>query len=116
MRATARLARRLRAAGGLRLARTLILPVRRMGEEEFRGHAAYRLLLAGNALHADLAPESAGSGGFGWLVATLGQTPWGGGRSPGAMSECDGSASLGCSLRQPAVGNEALDGFVATTA
>lgn len=37
VRATARLALRLRGAGGLRLARTLVLPVRRMGEEEFRG-------------------------------------------------------------------------------
>ncbi|MGW1957692.1 phytoene desaturase family protein [Streptomyces sp. NPDC001920] len=73
VRAGARLALRLRAAGGLRLARTLILPVRRLGEEEFRGQGG-RLLLAGNALHADLAPESAGSGGFGWLMAMLGQT------------------------------------------
>lgn len=73
VRATARLARRLRAAGGLRMARTLVLPVRRMGEEEFRGQGG-RLLLAGNALHADLAPESAGSGGFGWLMGMLGQT------------------------------------------
>ncbi|WP_020134628.1 phytoene desaturase family protein [Streptomyces sp. 351MFTsu5.1] len=71
--ATGRLAWRLRAAGGLRMARTLVLPVRRMGEEEFRGQGG-RLLLAGNALHADLAPESAGSGGFGWLMAMLGQT------------------------------------------
>ncbi|MFI9831022.1 phytoene desaturase family protein [Streptomyces sp. NPDC051913] len=73
VRATARLAWRLRAAGGLRMARTLALPVRRMGEEEFCGQGG-RLLLVGNALHADLAPESAGSGGFGWLMAMLGQT------------------------------------------
>ncbi|MZF89989.1 NAD(P)/FAD-dependent oxidoreductase [Streptomyces sp. SID5643] len=73
VRATARLALRLRAAGGLRMARSLVLPVRRLGEEEFRG-AGGRLLLAGNALHADLAPESAGSGGFGWLMTMLGQT------------------------------------------
>lgn len=73
VRATTRLAWRLRAAGGLRMARTLALPVRRMGEEEFTGEGG-RLLLAGNALHADLAPESAGSGGFGWLMAMLGQT------------------------------------------
>ncbi|MHC3469388.1 phytoene desaturase family protein [Streptomyces sp. 7R007] len=71
--ATARLAVRLRAAGGLRMARTLALPVRRLGEEEFAGQGG-RLLLAGNALHADLAPESAGSGGFGWLMSMLGQT------------------------------------------
>lgn len=73
VRAGARLAFRLRAAGGLRLARTMVLPVRRLGEEEFRGEGG-RLLLAGNALHADLAPEAAGSGGFGWLMAMLGQT------------------------------------------
>ncbi|MFD5134319.1 phytoene desaturase family protein [Streptomyces olindensis] len=73
VRAAARLAFRLRAAGGLRMARSLVLPVRRMGEEEFRGQGG-RLLLAGSALHADLAPESAGSGGFGWLMAMLGQT------------------------------------------
>ncbi|MFE4055988.1 phytoene desaturase family protein [Streptomyces sp. NPDC059096] len=73
VRAGARLALRLRAAGGLRLARTMLLPVRRLGEEEFRGEGG-RLLLAGNALHADLAPEAAGSGGFGWLMSMLGQT------------------------------------------
>ncbi|MFG2833254.1 phytoene desaturase family protein, partial [Streptomyces sp. NPDC048434] len=73
VRSTARLAARLRGAGGLRLARTMLLPVRRLGEEEFSGEAG-RLLLAGNALHADLAPEAAGSGGFGWLMTMLGQT------------------------------------------
>ncbi|MEV8087749.1 phytoene desaturase family protein [Streptomyces nigra] len=73
VRAGARLALRLRAAGGLRMARSLVLPVRRLGEEEFRGEGG-RVLLAGNALHADLAPETAGSGGFGWLMTMLGQT------------------------------------------
>ncbi|MFJ6793137.1 phytoene desaturase family protein [Streptomyces sp. NPDC091268] len=68
-----RLAAKLRASGGLRLARKLALPVRRLGEEEFRGEGG-RLLLAGNALHADLAPEAAGSGGFGWLMSMLGQS------------------------------------------
>ncbi|MFI8998512.1 phytoene desaturase family protein [Streptomyces sp. NPDC053542] len=72
VRAGARLAARLRGAGGLRLARSLVLPVRRLGEEEFTGDGG-RLLLAGNALHADLAPEAAGSGGYGWLLAMLGQ-------------------------------------------
>ncbi|MFK4070879.1 phytoene desaturase family protein [Streptomyces sp. NPDC029674] len=73
VRAAARLAWRLKTAGALHLARTLVLPVRRLGEEEFRGEGG-RLLLAGNALHADLAPEAAGSGGFGWLMALLGQS------------------------------------------
>ncbi|MFD9469901.1 phytoene desaturase family protein [Streptomyces goshikiensis] len=68
-----RLAAKLRTAGGLRLARKLALPVRRLGEEEFAGDGG-RLLLAGNALHSDLAPEAAGSGGFGWLMAMLGQS------------------------------------------
>ncbi|NJQ04403.1 phytoene desaturase family protein [Streptomyces lonarensis] len=67
------LAARLRSAGGLRLARSLVLPVRRLGEEEFSGESG-RLLLAGNALHADLPPEAAGSGGYGWLMSMLGQS------------------------------------------
>jgi phytoene dehydrogenase-like protein len=73
LRAAGALAWRLRAAGGLRLARSMLLPVRRLGEEEFAGQGG-RLLLAGNALHADFAPEAAGSGGFGWLMSMLGQT------------------------------------------
>ncbi|MFF2385601.1 phytoene desaturase family protein [Streptomyces sp. NPDC058108] len=73
LRAGARLMLHVRGAGGLRLARTMLLPVRRLGQEEFRGEGG-RLLLAGNALHADLAPEAAGSGGFGWLMSMLGQT------------------------------------------
>ncbi|MCF3965020.1 phytoene desaturase family protein, partial [Streptomyces fuscigenes] len=72
VRAGLRLAARLRAAGGLRFARRMLMPVRRFGEEEFAGEGG-RLLLAGNALHADLSPEAAGSGGFGWLMAMLGQ-------------------------------------------
>ncbi|MFE7547493.1 phytoene desaturase family protein [Streptomyces gardneri] len=73
LRAGLRLAVKLRGAGGLRLARSLALPVRRLGEEEFAGEGG-RLLLAGNALHADLSPETAGSGGFGWLMSMLGQS------------------------------------------
>ncbi|MDQ1484745.1 MAG: hypothetical protein QOJ62_438 [Actinomycetota bacterium] len=71
VRSGAKLALALRAAGGLRFARFGALPVRRVAEEEFSGEAA--LLLAGNALHADLSPETAGSGMFGWLLAMLGQ-------------------------------------------
>jgi phytoene dehydrogenase-like protein len=59
-------------AGGLALLRLLTLSVRRMGEERFGGEAG-RLLLAGNAMHADFSPEGAGSGLFGWLLAMLGQ-------------------------------------------
>jgi phytoene dehydrogenase-like protein len=72
VKAGARLAATVRAAGGLRFARFATLPVRRIAEEEFGGAAA--MLLAGNALHADFSPEAAASGFFGWLLAMLGQT------------------------------------------
>jgi phytoene dehydrogenase-like protein len=56
----------------LDVARFALLPVRRMADESFRGPGG-GLLLAGNALHADLPPEAAPSGMFGWLLAMLGQ-------------------------------------------
>jgi phytoene dehydrogenase-like protein len=71
VRAAASLATRLRAAGLLRLARFATLPVRRLAEEEFAGDGA-GLLLAGCALHADFAPETAASAFFGWVLAMLG--------------------------------------------
>jgi phytoene dehydrogenase-like protein len=59
--------------GDLRpLVRLALLPVRRLGEERFSGEGG-RLILAGNALHADLTPESALGGFFGWLLSSLGQ-------------------------------------------
>lgn len=66
------MAAKLRAASGLRAARFLALPVRRLAEEEFTTSGP-GLLLAGCALHADLLPESTGSSAFGWLMAMLGQ-------------------------------------------
>ncbi|HWG55196.1 MAG TPA: NAD(P)/FAD-dependent oxidoreductase [Gaiellaceae bacterium] len=54
-------------------ARFSVLPVRRMGDEHFEGAGGKRLL-AGNALHADLLPESPVSGFFGWFLCCLGQT------------------------------------------
>jgi phytoene dehydrogenase-like protein len=72
VRAGARLAGRLGVAHGLRMARKLVLSVRALGEETFGGEGA-RVLLAGLALHSDLAPEAAGSGAYGWLLAMLGQ-------------------------------------------
>lgn len=76
------LLRRIGTAEALRLARFLTLPTTRMGEELFRGEPA-RLLLAGNAMHADAPPTAPGSGVYGWLLAMLGQqygfpTPVGG--------------------------------------
>jgi phytoene dehydrogenase-like protein len=73
VRAATRLARRMGTAELLRFVRFGVTPVRRFGEEQFRG-AAGPLLIAGNALHADLGPEGAGSALYGWLLAMLGQT------------------------------------------
>ncbi len=71
--ATQRLVRRIGLARALRLARLAALPVRRFGEETFRGEGG-PMLLAGNALHADLSPDAAGSAVYGWLLTMLGQT------------------------------------------
>ncbi|MFJ1541141.1 phytoene desaturase family protein [Micromonospora chalcea] len=66
------LLRQLRVGGALRLARRLVLPVRKLGAELFEGEGG-TVLLAGCALHTDLSPEEAGSGVYGWLLAMLGQ-------------------------------------------
>ena len=70
--AATRLLRRLGTSGAVDLARLAVLPVRRLGEEQFAGDGG-RLLLTGNAMHSDVAPDGAGSGVFGWLLAMLGQ-------------------------------------------
>jgi phytoene dehydrogenase-like protein len=53
-------------------ARFSLLPARRMAEEEFQGEGG-GWLIAGNALHADLTPDSSGGGLFGWVLCGLGQ-------------------------------------------
>ena len=73
VRAGLRTLAKLRPAPSLDFARMMTLPARRLGEEQFAGEGG-RLLLAGNALHADLAPETSGSGVFGWLLCMLGQS------------------------------------------
>ena len=55
-----------------RLVRFMLLNVRRLGQEHFGGRDA-RDLLAGTALHADLAPENVGGGAFGFIMCMLGQ-------------------------------------------
>lgn len=67
-----RIVRALKAAGTLDFARLAVLPVRRLAEENFSGQGA-ALLLTGNAMHADVPPDAAGSGIFGWLLTMLGQ-------------------------------------------
>jgi len=63
---------KLPGAGGLSFVRMLLAPVRTLADEQFRGDAA-KVLLAGNAAHADISMESPGSGVMGWLLVMLGQ-------------------------------------------
>jgi phytoene dehydrogenase-like protein len=79
---------RLSPRSGLELVRTLLAPVRSLAEDAFGGRAG-RMLLGGNAAHADIPVDAAGSGFIGWLLAMLGQhvgfpVPVGG---AGALSE-----------------------------
>jgi phytoene dehydrogenase-like protein len=66
------LLRTLGTADALRYARMLALPVRRMSEELFGGESA-RLLLLGNAMHADVPPDAPGSGVMGYMLTMLAQ-------------------------------------------
>jgi phytoene dehydrogenase-like protein len=70
IRAGLKLAHRARRRGLLELGRIALTPARRLAEEYFKGEGG-ALLLAGNALHADLSPETAGSGLFGWMMCGL---------------------------------------------
>ncbi len=54
------------------LARMAVLPVRSLAAERFAGDPA-ALLLAGNALHADVSLDAAPSALLGWLLVGLGQ-------------------------------------------
>ena len=69
--------RLLRALGGVKetldFARFGVLPIRQHIHEEFEGAGAARLLV-GNALHADVTPDSAGSALFGWVLCGIGQS------------------------------------------
>ncbi len=73
VRAGARLLPALVRAGGLDTVRSLATPVASLGRELFGGPAG-RLLLAGNAGHADFPLTSPGSGIFGLLMTMLGQS------------------------------------------
>ena len=68
--AGSRLARAVGAADMPALARFFLLPAGRMAEECFAGQRG-RMLLLGNAMHADIPPEAPGSGLFGWLMSML---------------------------------------------
>lgn len=67
-----RIAAKLGPRGLTSFARFMTLPVRRLADETFSGPGG-GMLLAGNALHSDLAPESVMSGFYGWFLTCLGQ-------------------------------------------
>ena len=64
---------KLPRVGGLTFVRELLSPATSAFQDEFEGRA-FRLMLAGNALHADIALDGAGSGFLGLLLIMLGQT------------------------------------------
>ncbi|WP_433604502.1 phytoene desaturase family protein [Prescottella agglutinans] len=66
------LLRELGSAETLKLVRFLLLPAERMGHESFESEAA-RVLLLGNALHADAPPDAPISGAMGFLLGMLAQ-------------------------------------------
>lgn len=63
----------LRSVGGLDYVRRLLEPASTLGRDGFRGPGA-ALLIAGNAGHADIPTDAAGSGLMGLLMTMLGQT------------------------------------------
>lgn len=73
VKAATKMARALGPQGLLEFARLGTLPARRLAQETFSGEGGANLL-AGNALHADLTPDSAGGGLFGWVLCSLGQS------------------------------------------
>ena len=72
LRGPARLLRTLGTADALDLAHLLLLPAGVMAEHLFGGEAA-RLLLLGNAMHADVPIDAPASGVMGYLLIMLGQ-------------------------------------------
>jgi phytoene dehydrogenase-like protein len=72
LRGPAALLRRLGTADALRLAHLLLLPAGELARQLFDGEAA-RLLLLGNAMHADVPIDAPASGVMGYLLVMLGQ-------------------------------------------
>jgi phytoene dehydrogenase-like protein len=114
-------------AGGLSFVRSLLTPVAEQFRSEF-GSEGPRLLLAGNASHADIPVDGAGSGFFGLLLSMLAQSvgypvPEGGaGRLTEAMRDrlvhfggrvvCDAPVTRVVVERRRVVGVEARGQFV----
>ncbi|HEV7655852.1 MAG TPA: NAD(P)/FAD-dependent oxidoreductase [Mycobacteriales bacterium] len=72
VRSGAGLVRRLGVADTMRFARFAVQSTRRYGQDAFRGQGA-RMLVAGNAMHADLTLDASGSALLGWLLSMLAQ-------------------------------------------
>ncbi|GAB6899630.1 phytoene desaturase family protein [Kineosporia succinea] len=72
VRSGAKLLWRAGAHDTLDLARIAAAPVIRLTQEWFRGEHG-KLLVSGNAMHADVPMEAPGSGIFGWLLVMLAQ-------------------------------------------
>ena len=64
---------KLPTVGGLSFVREMLAPASTAFEQHFSSQAV-RLLLAGNALHADISLDASGSGFLGLLLIMLGQT------------------------------------------
>ncbi len=109
------LVRRAGLAETLRLAQLALSSVRSFGERTFTGEGG-SILLGGNALHADLSPDSAGSAIYGWLLCMLGQTvgfpvPVGGARGlVDALLARLAAAGGDVLLSAPVVSIEVIDG------
>jgi phytoene dehydrogenase-like protein len=73
VRAGVKMLLKLPRVGGVDYVRTLLEPATTMGSKRFGGEGP-QLLLAGNALHADIPMTASGSGLLGLLLAMLGQT------------------------------------------
>jgi phytoene dehydrogenase-like protein len=72
LRGPTRLLRTLGMAGALELAHLMLLPAGVMAQQLFEGDAA-RLLLLGNAMHADVPIDAPGSGVMGYLLIMMAQ-------------------------------------------
>lgn len=72
VRATIQLLRTLGTAEAVRLAHLLVQPANTMVDRLFAGEAP-RILLLGNAMHADIPLDAPGSGVMGFLLTMLGQ-------------------------------------------
>ena len=109
------LLRSIGTAEAIRLARFLMLPASAMATELFHSDAA-RVLLLGNAMHADVPPDAPGSGVMGYLLTMLAQdtgypVPVGGaGRLTTALADRarHGGAEIRCATK--VVGIDVHDG------